>query len=156
MFRAVIFNGRNFQKLELWSKNCEHEKCRGMMGLQFFYKHLSLILAGSRRKTGWNRSCQAVSEMGWNLLIFNSIIHSKILQNLKFYQLQSSSKNQGLQLFCFEFGSIPHIFQTIGFWTLGNFWHFWKFSLLWFGLISFDFFFKLFHMTSKYVKNKLV
>ena len=82
-------------------------------------------------------SCQAVSEMGWNLLIFNSIIHSKFVLNLKFYQLQSSSKNQGLKLWCFEFGSIPHTFQTIGFWTLGNFWHFWKIQLT---LIWADFF----------------
>ena len=39
----------------------------------------------------------------------------KICTKLEIYQLQSSSRNQGLQLLFFEFGSIPHTFQTIGF-----------------------------------------
>ena len=68
--RPAGFSGDFLRNIELGRENFEYKKCRGMIGLQFFYKHLSLILVGSRIKQDRIISCQAVSEMGWNFVDF--------------------------------------------------------------------------------------
>ncbi len=151
-----IFKSTFLSIFELNSNFGQHQSGRGIKELPDLFWSLRLILKGFGGKRLWILGfslTKRVSEISrtstWcfsqNMNYTGNLVNIKLVEKLKMYNFGIWSLVQNLT-----------DFKLLTSELLGNFWHFWKVQSLWFGLISFDFFSKFLHISSKSVKIKVI